>query len=82
MKNWRIILTLWIGLGIATSGYFYLFPLTERTMIPAGTDLFGNYYSDHWADVKIKTKRFEVSVLVTIVGSIIIFGFGKYYKKE
>lgn len=84
MKNWKLILVLWIALGVAVSGYFYIFPTQIRTeleltpierSVQAYTGQASYYYDDN-------TNQFKVSVLITLVGSIIIFGVGKYVKKE
>ena len=79
MKNWKIILTLWVALGVAVSGYFYIFPKTKLVEIKPIRYINSN--RDYVGGDEFETKRFEVSILTTIVGSIIIFGVGKYYKK-
>jgi H+/gluconate symporter-like permease len=80
MKNWKLILALWIALGVAVSGYFYIFPAQIwRELSPI--ERTAQEYTGQTSYVD-NPNQFKVSVLITLVGSIIIFGVGKYYKKE
>lgn len=67
-KNYQLFLVLYLALGVAISGYFYLYPYYHR--LEKYTD-FGQFY------VKYEEgNEFGVSVLTTIVGVILIGGIG------
>ncbi len=78
MKNWKIILTLWIALGIATTGYFFIKPpLKSEKELNRQEKILRKDYNF----VIGNENYYKFSILGTLIGSILIFGFGKYYKK-
>lgn len=81
MRNWKIILTLWIALGIAVSGYFYIFPVIIPR-VPTALEIEFQSITKETSYFTSLHYHYKVSVLITLVGSIIIFGIGKYHKKE
>jgi len=78
MNNWKIILTIWIVLGISVSGYFYIKPPQKNV---ANLNYEEKVLHEHNYIIGNK-DYYKFSVLTTVVGSILIFGFGKYYKKK
>ena len=79
LKNYKVLLALWLAIGISLAGYFYLFPAKHFT---------GEYKTYYIDDRKTSTapvyedwKEPQVFTLVTIVGSILIFGIGSTVAK-
>lgn len=72
-KIYKKLLVIWIAIGLSVSGYFYIYPIEHRVLAVSRMDKsyeqsFGPRYEDG--------KHFEVSLLVTLVGSILIGGLG------
>lgn len=67
--NWSKILVVWIALGVLVSGWFHIYPTVEYERI---YDIFD--------EDKYELKEYNVfdnrdlSVLVTVVGGILIYG--------
>lgn len=75
------IFILWISLGIAVSGIFMIFPpqktiyYQEREFVRRGNIVTKSHtYYD--------TSYFKVSLLITVVGGILIFGLGYTSKNK
>jgi hypothetical protein len=64
-KNWRDILIIWIAMGVLATGLFQIFPYYEYFR--------GNYEANYIGR--------DISILITIVGAILIWGL-KIYKKD
>jgi hypothetical protein len=72
-KIYKIILTLWISVGVGICGYFYIYPneyrIYPKTKFEEMRERFdGPQYK--------KGKELEIYKLVTIVGIILISGIG------
>lgn len=65
-KLFKILLTLWLCLGTAISGYFFIHRYGSQ----------GDFY------YKYDYSYFETSLLITLVGSIFIIGIGFAFKKK
>jgi len=81
VKNYKKLLVIWIACGILVSGWFYLFPVlhTERhsTVDYPDLDPFGSGKAVYGiSEYRVKGKHYQVSVLVTVVGAILIGGLG------
>ncbi len=77
VKNYKKLLVIWIACGILVSGCFYIFPVYTSTPIVASTyrekveeEMNGPQYRIEYG------KHFEVCVLITIVGAVLIGGLG------
>jgi hypothetical protein len=75
-KIWRQLLVIWIAIGIGVSGYYYIFPKTHKKI-----EHYGKGFE--WVERKVGPKVItivepmdKVSLLITIVGIILIAGFG------
>ncbi len=78
-KYYKTLLVIWLALGTAVSGYFFIFPLKYRIYPKSKLDYtkekyLGPQYNDG--------KEGEVSLLVTIVGTILIVGLGRTYNNS
>jgi len=93
IDNWKIILTVWLAIGIFVSGIFYIFPpkknhkklnFNEKVELIGKIRIAKEFYIDtEQTKIKIYNKKYyKFFSLVTLTGSVIIFGFGKYYKKN
>ena len=77
--KYKFILVIWLALGIAISGYFYIFPTRYRDLPNSKMDRsyeedFGPQYKDG--------KESEVAILVTLVGIVVIGGLGQVLEKN
>ena len=77
-KTFKILLTLWICIGVSFSGFYFINRYPEyyinATMDPRrdlGYSLYG-----------FKNSFYETSLLITLVGSIFIIGIGLALKKS
>ncbi len=78
-KIYKILLVIWLAIGTAVSGYFFIFPVKYRHYPKSEMDYqreeyFGPQYNNG--------KEGEVSLLVTIVGTILIAGLGRTYNNS
>ena len=77
-KLFKILLTLWLCLGIAISGYFFINRYPENYIFGGtGSRDYGVNISNCYRD-----SYFETSLLITLVGSIFITGIGFAFKKK
>lgn len=72
--NYKSILVIWIAVGVGVSGYFYIYPVKHKvyrsgSIYERREEIFGAEYESG--------KESEVSLLITIVGSILIYGLGR-----
>lgn len=72
-KICQLILVLYLAIGIAVSGYFYLYPYYHKIEHKDWL-LRGTYYYE-------EGNEFGISVLATLVGSILIGGIGILMRK-
>lgn len=76
--NYKKLLIIWIAVGVAVSGYFYIYPIKTR-IIPHSDierlheENFGPSYSNG--------KHSQLAILITLVGSILIGGLG-YFNQQ
>lgn len=73
LYNYKILLVLWISLGVSVSGYFYIFPNRYEE-----TSDFNSPGRRHYRAITYSRdgKEQQVFTLITIVGAILIFGIG------
>ena len=74
---WKKILVIWIAVGIAFSGYFYIFPIEEI--------IYGNLSNAQDNPrylVKEKYPLDKICFLTTVVGAILIGGLGVASKQK
>lgn len=74
--NYQYILIIWCAIGILIGGYYYIFP--ERYSADVSWD-------NALQSVVLleESKRYgEVVLLITVVGAILIFGFGRMNEKK
>jgi hypothetical protein len=71
IKNYKSIFVLWLSLGVSISGYFYVNAGALNT-----PGIIGYKF---W---KFDYTNFQVSLLITIVGVILIVGFGNILSKK
>jgi hypothetical protein len=77
-KLFKIFLTLWLCLGTAISGYFFINRYPENYIFgETGMRNYGVNISNCYRD-----SYFETSLLITLVGSIFIIGIGFAFKKK
>ncbi len=78
MKNlnlWKNILMFWILLGTTITGYFYIFPVTEKYTEHYGKgfenmeQIFGPKVITHTIPIS------QISLLITTIGLIVIWWF-------
>lgn len=77
LLDYRILLIVWLAVGISFTGYFYINP-TKRT---------SNYRPFRHSDemlkfIDISYKNVQISGLVTLVGAILIGGIGYVLSKK
>lgn len=82
-KIYQLILVLYLATGIAVSGYFYLYPYYYKkiNIVPAFHQPGGYSYQGYTTYSYEEGNEFGVSVLATIVGSVLIGGFGFIMRK-
>lgn len=73
-SNWKKILIIWIAIGISISGYFYIFPNIVRVQRKG---LYAKELERVGGPLYEKSPVDKVTMLVTVVGAILIGGFGK-----
>jgi hypothetical protein len=78
-KIYKIILTLWISTGIGISGYFYIYPNTYRIYPKSPIERFKEESFGIQYEIG---KEFELYLLGTIVGTIMIGGIGYSIGKD
>lgn len=78
-KNYKTLLVIWLALGTAVSGYFFIFPIKYRHYPKSKMDHTVEKYNGPQYD---NGKEGEVSVLVTVVGTILIAGLGRTLNKS
>jgi uncharacterized membrane protein len=66
LLDYRILLVLWISIGISLAGYYFIYP--PRIRLALGSKDDDSYY--------------QLALLVTIVGSILIGGIGYVVSKK
>ena len=71
--NYKAFLVIYLAVGIGVSGYFYIFPLKYRIYDSSRVSLLREEYLGPQYE---NGKEFEVSVLITVIGSVLIFGLG------
>ena len=77
-KLFKILLTLWLCIGIAISGYFFINRYPKNYIFgETGTRNYGVNISNCYRD-----SYFETSLLITLVGLIFILGIGFAFKKK
>jgi len=64
-KNYKKIFVLWVAIGIAVSGFFFIYYRSHPV-----------YHADYSIAYYEKETHFEVSCLITIVGAVLIGGLG------
>lgn len=72
MKKWKLILTIWLSIGVGLSGYFFIDPPVETRY----NDVYG------FSRVKYNYKVYKYVLLTTVVGTILIVGIGKSLKSD
>lgn len=70
-KTYQLILVFYLAIGIAVSGYFYLYPYYHKIETT-------NWWEQGTYE---EGNEFGVSVLTTIVGSVLIGGIGIVMRK-
>lgn len=78
-KNYKTLLVIWLALGTAVSGYFFIFPVKYRHYPKSKMDYLSEKYNGPQYN---DGKECEVSLLVTIVGTILIAGIGRTYNNS
>ena len=69
-KIWKKLLVIWIALGIAISGYFYSFPDHKLKY-----DY--QFCRNQAIEMENDYSKAKLFLVITIVGSVLIGGFGK-----
>ncbi len=78
-KNYKTLLVIWLALGTAVSGYFFIFPIKYRHYPKSKMDhTFERFHGPKYDN----GKEGEVSVLVMVVGTILIAGLGRTFNKS
>ena len=85
LKDYRIILTIWIALGIGITGYFKIYPDVSSKRIKNPNRTNGVYEfgePDYITQTTTSFKKYELSLLTTIVGGVLIGGIGFFTSKK
>lgn len=72
LKNYKKIFVLWVAIGMAISGYFFIFPIYHTVYSIDDFFVSGQPPSSY----SEKGQHFEVSILITMVGAVLIGGLG------
>ena len=83
--KWKQIFVIWLSLGIAVSGYFYLYPIKVFDGY-----IYRSEFDGKSSTVQVKTNMkkhkelpaMEISVLATVVGCVLIGGLGYLNEKK
>ena len=70
-NNYKLILVLWCSVGISLSGYFYIFP-----------KVINNTNFRGYKPLEFDYTNSKIFLLVTIVGIVLIGGFGNLFANK
>ncbi len=73
LKIYRKLFVIWIAIGISVAGYFYICPVMYQVSPNSYTAKIEEITSGPKFE---KGKHFEVAVLITLVGAVLIGGLG------
>lgn len=82
LLDYRILLIVWLSIGLSVSGFFYINPTTHTYRESSlgwevVEDVFGPTYT-----TTVSYKNFQISSLVTVVGCLLIGGIGYITSKK
>lgn len=80
--DYRILLILWICIGLSYSGYNYLFPPEVLSKNPSYGDRFLGLESGDKYIYTSSGTYYEAGLLITIIGIIFIGGLGYIISKK
>jgi len=83
LKDYKIVLTIWIALGIACTGYFKINPDIPwkqfyHTLHPDGEPRLASARDRDNPDY----TKYETSLVITLVGIVLIGGLGFLHQKR
>lgn len=87
--DYRIVLIVWLAIGIASTSYFYISPPSEkvsykdRLLSARGYDFYDSRGGYSWSTRTIYNEKiYKYSLVVTSIGILLIGGLGYLSQKQ